>query len=113
LGTALAMLWSHRHLARYWMGDAKEIGGLCVSLWFVVSSLMQRRGLVSERVAMLMCIGGNVVVSLAWFGAGILEASQKANGTVGYWPLALSLFLGLHLVFLVMGVAPAPEAEKS
>ena len=104
-GRGAGNVLAHQHSGKYLLGDAKEIGALCVFLWFVVFLVMQRRGLVSERVMMLMCIGGNIMVSLAWFGAAILTKTQR---NPPYLPLALSVFLGIHLVFLVMGLAHAP-----
>ena len=113
-GFGLGALWCHQHHGKYLMGDAKEIGGLSVALWFVVLPVMQRRGRLSERVTMLMCIAGNVIVALAWFGAAILvDGSKMHDGPASYLPLALSIFLGIHLVFLVMGLAPAPEPTES
>jgi hypothetical protein len=115
VGTALAMLWNHQHLGIYLQGDPKELGAACVIIWFLALSVMQRRGRLSERATMLMCIVGNIIVSLAWFGAGILDSNQKmhAQGTAGYWPLALAIFVGLNLLFLVIGLAPGPEEGPS
>jgi hypothetical protein len=109
-GAALGMLWCHQHLGRYLTGNAKEMGALCVSVWFVVLSVAQRCVRVSERLTMLMCIGGNVIVSLAWFGAALLDDGRRVPS---YLPLALSILLGIHLVFLVMGLAPAPDPAES
>jgi hypothetical protein len=93
------------------MGDAKEIGAAVVAIWFVVLSVRRPGRQISERTAMLMCVAGNVIVSLAWFGAAIME--RKPATVVHAWdgamPLALSVFLGLNLVFLVLGLAPAPS----
>jgi hypothetical protein len=108
-GFVLAMVWSHQHYGKYLLGDPKEAGGLGVAIWFVVLSVMQRRRM-SERAVMLMCLGGNIMVSLAWFGANFLDASRKMQtSTVGYWPVAFAVFLGIQILFLVMGLAPAPE----
>jgi hypothetical protein len=74
----------------------------------------QRYGGLRDRALMLLGIGGSAVVSLAWFG-GNLWANHwrlRADGTeTGGWLLAV--LLGIHLVFLVMGMAPAREARKS
>jgi hypothetical protein len=108
-GFVLAMVWCHQHYGKYLLGDPKEVGALGVAIWFVVLSFMQRRRM-SERAVMLMCLGGNIIVSLGWFGANFLEASQKMQaGTVGYWPAAFAVFLGMQILFLVMGLATAPE----
>jgi hypothetical protein len=113
-GFGLGALWAHQHFGKYLIGDAKEVGALCVILWFVALPVMQRRGRLSERVTMLICIGGNVIVGLAWFGAAILVDGPKMHdGPASYLPLALSIFLGIHVVFLLMGLAPAPEVAES
>jgi hypothetical protein len=109
VGFVLAMVWCHQHYGKYLMGDPKEAGALGVAIWFVVLSVMQRRR-VSERATMLMCLGGNIMVSLAWFGANFLDASRKMQaGTESYWPLAFAVFLGIQILFLTMGLALAPE----
>ena len=96
------------------MGDVKEFGAMCVVFWFVGLSVLQRRERVSQRAKMLLCIGGNVIVALAWFGSAILIDGPKMRpGMASYLPLALSIFLGIHLIFLVIGLAPAPEAAES
>ena len=108
-GFVLAMVWCHQHYGKYLMGDAKEAGAFGVVIWFMVLSVMQRRRM-SERATILMCLGGNIMVSLAWFGAGLLEASRKMQaGTESHWPLAFAVFLGIQILFLVMGLALAPE----
>jgi hypothetical protein len=108
-GFGLGMWWGHQHHGNYLSGDLKEAGALGVIVWFVVLSVMQRRR-VSERVTMLMCLGGNILVSVAWFGAGIFEASRKMPaGAAGYWPVAFAVFLGMQILFLTMGLALATE----
>jgi len=114
VGFGLGALWCHQHLGRYLMGDVKEFGAMCVVFWFVGLSVLQRRERVSQRAKMLLCIGGNVIVALAWFGSAILIDGPKMRpGMASYLPLALSIFLGIHLIFLVIGLAPAPEAAES
>jgi len=114
LGTLLAMLWCRQHYGVYLLGDVKEAGAWCVAVWFVALSLARRGRRVSERAMMLMCIVGNIIVSLAWFGAGILDYAQKhRHGTPGYWPLGLAVFLGIQIIFLVIGVAPTPAKADS
>jgi hypothetical protein len=109
-GWVLAMFWCHQHFGKYVIGDAKEIGAAIVAIWFVVLSVRRPGRQISERAAMLMCVAGNIIVSLAWFGAAIMES--KPAPVVHAWagePLALSVFLGLNLAFLVLGLAPAPS----
>ena len=93
--------------------NANEIGAVFVAAWFVTMAVMQRRGSVGERATMLMCIGGNVIVSLAWFGPMLMGPGPRFHGITPYLPLGLSLFAGLHLLFLAIGMAPAPEEARS
>ena len=115
VGLMLGMPVSKQYFGRYWRGDPKEIGGLCVSVWLIALAVMQRFGKISDRAMMLMCIGGNVIVSLAWFGAGIIDSSPRMQGYGIGSPFAVFLvvFLGIHLCFLMMGLAPAAEAAES
>ncbi len=112
-GMILGMLWSAQNRGRYWGGDAKEVGGLCAAVWFLALLVMQRFGPASERATMLMCIGGNIIVGLAWFGAAIVASSPGLTGYDwgSHWLLAA--FLGMNLLFLVMGMAPARTAAES
>ena len=107
-GLVLGMFWSSWHLGRSWAWDPREIGALLVSVWFIALSAAQRFGRVSERTTMLMCISGNVLVGLAWFGAGIMVHDPGMHALGSYWPLAV--FLGVHFFFLVRGMALAPAA---
>jgi hypothetical protein len=114
VGFVLGMLWCHQHLGSLLMGDAKEVGGACVIIWFIALSVTQRRRLVSERATMLMGIAGNVIVGLAWFGAAIYNDGQRMHvGWSRYLPLGLAVFLGIHVLFLIMGAAPAPAKAES
>jgi hypothetical protein len=114
VATVLGMLWSHQHLGRFLTGDVREVGALCVVIWFIGLSLTHRRRLLRERSTMLMCIAGNIIVSLAWFGSAILNGSQRFHfGVANYLPLGLSVFLGIQILFLVIGMAPAPARAES
>jgi hypothetical protein len=113
VGLILGMLWSRQHSGGWLRGGVREMGGIGACLWLIASAAMQRFGRVSERARMLMCIGGNVIVGLAWFAAGIIASSlgMHSYGMARYWPLGV--FLGLHLFFLVMGLTPAPTVAES
>jgi hypothetical protein len=112
-GLLLGMLWSRQNLGRYWDWDPKEIGGLCASAWLVALVVMQRYGRLRDRAVMLLGIGGSTVVNLAWFGANLWDNHRRlhAYGSETCWLLAV--LLGIHLVFLVMGMTPAREARES
>jgi Cytochrome C assembly protein len=112
-GLLLGMLWSRQNLGRYWDWDPKEIGGLCASAWLVALVVMQRYGRLRDRAVMLLGIGGSTVVNLAWFGGNLWDNHRqlRAYGSETGWLLAV--LLGIHLVFLVMGMTPAREARES
>jgi hypothetical protein len=102
VGFGLGMIWTKQQFGGYFAGDLREFACIGALVWLVALCVMQRISRVSERARMLACIGGNIIVSLAWFGPFML-----VHGTSGYWPLAI--FLGLNLVFLALGMAPARE----
>ncbi|HTI68546.1 MAG TPA: cytochrome c biogenesis protein CcsA [Candidatus Limnocylindria bacterium] len=112
-GLLLGMLWSRQNLGRYWGWDPKEIGGLCASTWLVALVVMPRYARLRDRAVMLLGIGGSTVVTLAWFGSNLWDTRRglRAYGSETCWLLAV--LLGIHLVFLVMGMTPAREARKS
>jgi hypothetical protein len=116
-GVLQGMVWSRQNLGRYWDWDPKEIGGLCASAWLVGWVVMQRYGGLRDRAVMLLAIGGSMVISLAWFGGNLWfnyvyhHERLRAHGSETGWLLAV--LLGIHLVFLVLGMAPAREARES
>lgn len=100
-GLLLGMFWSGQNRGGYFAGGPREVGTLGASVWLIGFWLIQRFGQVSHRVTMLLCIVGNVIVSLAWFGTGIVA---HGSGMGSYWPL--DALLGVHLFFFTMGVVP-------
>jgi hypothetical protein len=109
----LGMLWSRQNLGRYWDWDPKEIGGLCASAWLVALVVLQRSGRLRDRAVMLLGIGASTVVNLAWLGGNLWDNHRRlrAHGAEIGWLLAV--LLGIHLVFLVLGMTPAREAGES
>jgi len=106
VGLGLGMIWTKQQYGGYFADELREFASICASVWFVAALVMQRIGRARKRATMLMCIAGNIIVSLAWFGPFML-----IHGTAGYWPLAI--FLGLNLIFLVIGMAPVLEPAES
>ncbi|MDB6112671.1 MAG: cytochrome biosis protein [Pedosphaera sp.] len=113
LGLILGLVWSKQNLGGYLVAGPREIGTLCASLWLLTWWLIQRFGQLGDRFTMLFSIAGNMIVGMAWFGAGILADNPDLHsyGIAGVWPLAL--FMGFHLLFLVMGAAPGPENTET
>jgi hypothetical protein len=113
IATGLAMLWCRQQTGKFLMGDVKEIGAFCVIVWFIALSLARGRRWVTERAAMLMSLAGNIIVGLAWFGAGILDHAKRTHvETFGFWPVTLAILLGIHILFIILCVAPAPAQAE-
>jgi hypothetical protein len=114
IATGLGMLWCRQHYGKFLMRDVKEIGAFCVIVWFVALSLARGRRWISERAAMLMSLVGNIIVGLAWFGAGILDHARRTHAEIaGFWPVTLAILLGIHILFIILCVAPAPAQAES
>lgn len=96
-----------------WGWDPKEIGGLCASAWLVALVVMQRYGRLRDRAMMLLGIGGSTVVSLAWFGGYLWDNHRRLHGYGSETGWLLAVLLGIHLLFLVMGMTPARESRES
>jgi len=104
----LGMFWSGRTGGGYFAGGPREVGTLCTTVWLIAFCLIQRFGQVSNRVTMLLCIVGNMIVCLDWFGTGIVA---QGNGIASYW--TLDALLGVHLFFLLTGVVPRFETAEA
>jgi hypothetical protein len=103
-GTILGMFVSEQLFGRFWQWDPKEIGALCVALWLIGSTVLSRLQQIPSRAAMLMGVGGNIVVSVAWFGAGIFDYHHRrpGSGLGNYWPLAI--FIVVHIYIVTLGM---------
>jgi len=98
-GLLLGFLWSGQNHGHYIVGDPREIGGIGEVLWLAAFWTIQRSRRAGSRITMLLSISGNLVVSVAWFGAGALT-----HGPRSFW--LLNLLIGIHLLFLA-GAIPA------
>lgn len=107
IGFLLGVIWWKQNHGAFLAGDLKEVGAVCVIVWFMILAVARQRRLMGERATMLMSVAGNMIVSLAWFGAGMF-----GHKVLGFWPLALAIFLGVHILFLIMGFAPVARAEQ-
>lgn len=103
-GIVLAAFWAKAEWGRYWDWDPKETGGLCVLLWLVVLMAAHGWRRTTARGVAVLSIVGNVIVSLAWFGANLV-GGLHGYGTPTYWLLAVLTIS--HLAFFLAAFAPA------
>jgi hypothetical protein len=110
-GLFFGAVWNKQIRGVYWGGSWREIGAVCVLMWLAVLWAMERHNRQNIYTRMLACVGGNVVVSLAWFGVVILMMDPELNHFASYWPL--EIFVAVHLVILAMGLSRRFEAVKA
>ena len=100
-GLILGMFWSLRNRGYYFSGDPREIGTVCAALWLVAFCLIWRFGRVGVQTTMLLCVVGNLIMCLSWFGAGLVSHDYGIGSS---WQLNGALLI--NLFFLVWGMAP-------
>jgi ABC-type transport system involved in cytochrome c biogenesis permease subunit len=99
----LGAIWAKGHWGRYWGWDIKEVGGLAVLSWLLLG-LATQWCKVGTHATMILSLGGNIVVALAWFGPNLLAHGVGSNGVVAY---TLAAFVACNLVLLLIGLLPA------
>jgi hypothetical protein len=111
IGWLLGMVWTHKYRGTAWDNDPREIGGVCVCVWFAALSLAS--GKLSDHTRILLNLIGNMIVAEAWFGGGILAHNPAMHwyGVANYLPL--QLFVGVHLLFLFMGFSRKIETSET
>ncbi len=107
-GLLLGVFWSGQNLGGCFTGGLNERGSVCATGWLIAFWLLQRSGRVSARVKMSLCIIGNIFVSLAWFGAGMVAHGERLGR---YW--LLGLWLSVHVVFTAMALVPRFEKAEA
>ncbi len=113
IGFLLGMMWTHKYRGTAWDNDPREIGGVCVCVWFAVLWLVNASGRASDHTRILLNIIGNIIVAEAWFGARRLAHNPTMHwyGVASYLPL--QLFVGVHLLFLFMAFSRKIETVES
>jgi hypothetical protein len=107
-GFLLGMIWSGQNRGGYWTGDPREMSTLGAAAWLGACTLVLWFGRLNERTVIQLGMAGNLVVALAWFGAG---AVSHAQGIFGLWPL--NLFLGLNLFTLGLSASARVAEAKT
>jgi len=105
VGVILGMVWAKAEWGRYWAWDAKEIGGFGVVAWLACFLFAHRFAGGGARGVLVMSVLGNIVASLAWFGANLLGELHR-YGTPNYSPLLLAVVVS-NFAFFLIGLAPA------
>lgn len=107
-GLISGMLWSHQNRGHFLGSDPREIGTLGAAAWLVFSSLVQQFGRLNHRTAMRLSLVSNMVIGLAWFGAGAFSHGYNAGS---YWPL--DVFWAVNLFFLGLSLSHRPNAVEA
>jgi hypothetical protein len=100
-GLLLGMVWSVQNRGHYLSAAAREIGTVWAAIWLVAFCLMQRFGRLGVHATMLLCIMGNFIICLAWFGAGLVSHNYSIGSS---WQLNTALVI--NLLFLAWGIVP-------
>jgi hypothetical protein len=106
-GFVLGVIWSKQNRGGYLVDDPRAIGTFYVLMWLFASNLAQRYGRLSNRITATLCIVGNLIVCLAWFGGGILA---RGSPLTSCWPL--HALVGGHLLFLLMSLVPEHKTAE-
>jgi hypothetical protein len=112
VGVLLGIIWSRQNRDATLTMDPRELGPFCALTWFVVVMFLSRFGLAGGQSRILTAIAGNIVVSLAWFGAQAIPSFATGFEYGSHWVLAV--FVAVHLFFLALaGVADQARQLKS
>jgi hypothetical protein len=113
IGITLGLPVSKHLFGVFWRWKPREIGALCAAAWLVAQVALLRYGRLRNRGLMLMALGGNAVISLAWFGAGIAayHLRMHGHGATTFWPLAI--FLGVNACFLLAALSASPDPTET
>ena len=106
VGVVLGAIWAKGEWGRYWAWDAKETGGFAVILWQVFFLIAHRFAFGTARGILNMSLLGNIVVSLGWFGAQLLQNGLHSYGMWNYALLLLAATIA-NFAFFLIGLAPA------
>jgi hypothetical protein len=104
IGVVLGMIWAKAEWGRYWAWDVKEIGGFTVIVWQAGFLFAHRTGVTARGVVVLSLLG-NIVVSLAWFGANLLDGLHRYGTASHGWLLLIAVIS--NLAVFIAGLAPA------
>ena len=106
-GLLLGLLWSGIVRQHFFVWHLRELGTLVVLAWLIIVWTVQRNRQLGAQAFFVLCVAGNILVGLAWFGAGVTARGQSF---VRFWPL--DVVLVLSLLFLVLGLVPHSPVKE-
>ena len=94
VGVFLGMLWSDQFRGVWFNTGPRTVGPMCIFAWLITMAFIQRFRRPSEKLMVLLAIAGNIIVSLAWFGALIVAAGKSNDGIASHpWLASGSAFI--------------------
>jgi hypothetical protein len=117
LGVASGSIWANTHFGRYFLWDARDTGGVIVTLWCVAAWWGTRaRRLTGHAPMVAACIAG-VLVAWSWFGANAWVDLAQNSGVTQHsfstvWT-GLFVFTCLEAVLALSAALPAGGLGKN
>src|SRR5260221_1592532 len=78
VGTILGGIWADQSWGRFWGWGPKENGALLIVLWNATILHARWGGFICERGLAVMCVFGNIYVSLSWFVVNMLGVRRHS-----------------------------------
>jgi Cytochrome C assembly protein len=107
VGTILGMLWAKAEWGRYLSLELKELAALGALAWSIGFMTVHRLPGSSPRRILLLSIVGNMVVSVAWLGPGLVTRLHS-YGTPSFRLFAI--VTAVNAAFFLAGLVPASRA---
>lgn len=104
-GLVLGCTWSKLRGRTFWSWEPMETAALLILAWLVCFSFIHQVRGITARTILTASIIGNMLVGAAWLGPFALAANRLHHANPNLAPIMI--FMGLHLIFLFIGVAPA------
>ncbi len=102
VGVTLGRLWAAETFGIP-LVTLKFIGSWSVVAWGIAVLALRRFKRASDHQTLLFCNAGNIIVWLAWFGAGMASASAGIRLSIGW---VLEALLAAYVAVLALGFAP-------
>src|ERR1700741_3787189 len=106
VGTSLGGIWADQSWGRFWGWDPRENGAVLIVMWNAIILPSRWGGLIRERGLAVMCVFGNIVFSLSWFGVNMLGVGLHSYGFMDRAFGVLLAFIAGQ--FLIMGLGLIP-----